>query len=51
MAFAAGLNSRNADSTGYAFVMPFSSIRNVKYDEKSRRIEFWQMEQAAIIQM
>lgn len=40
MAFAAGLNSRNADSTGYAFVMPFSSIRNVKYDEKSRRIEF-----------
>ena len=40
VAFAAGLNSRNADSTGYAFVMPFSSIRNVKYDEKSRRIEF-----------
>ena len=30
VAFAAGLNSRNADSTGYAFVMPFSSIRNVK---------------------
>lgn len=40
VAFAAGLNSRNADSTGYTFVMPFSSIRNVKYDVKSRLIEF-----------
>ena len=40
VAFAAGLNSRNADSTGYTFVLPFSSIRNVKYDEKSKRIEF-----------
>ena len=40
VAFAAGLNSRNADSTGYTFVMPLSSIRNVKYDERSRRIEF-----------
>lgn len=40
VAFAAGLNSRNADSTGYTFVLPFSSIKNVKYDEKSRRIEF-----------
>ena len=40
VAFAAGLNSRNADSTGYTFAMPFSSIKNVKYDEKSRRIEF-----------
>lgn len=40
VAFAAGLNSRNADSTGYTFVLPFSSIRNVKYDKNSRRIEF-----------
>ncbi len=40
VAFAAGLNSRNVDSTGYTFVMPFSSIRNVRYDENSRRIEF-----------
>lgn len=40
VAFAAGLNSRNADSTGYTFKMSFSSIRNVKYDEKSKRIEF-----------
>ena len=40
VAFAAGLNSRNTDSTGYLFVLPLSSIRNVKYDEKSRRIEF-----------
>lgn len=40
VAFAAGLNSRNADSTGYTFVLPLSSIRNVKYDEKSKRIEF-----------
>lgn len=40
VAFAAGLNSRNADSTGYTFVMPLSSIRNVRYDENSRRIEF-----------
>lgn len=40
VAFAAGLNSRNADSTGYTFAMSLSSIRNVKYDEKSRRIEF-----------
>lgn len=40
VAFAAGLNSRNDDSTGYTFVLPFSSIRNVKYDEKSKRIEF-----------
>ena len=29
VAFAAGLNSRNADSTGYTFVMPRSSIRKV----------------------
>jgi len=40
VAFAAGLNSRSADSTGSTFAMPFNSIRNVKYDEKSRRIEF-----------
>lgn len=40
VAFAAGLNSRNADSTGYTFVIPFSSIRNAKFDEKSKRVEF-----------
>ena len=40
VAFAAGLNSRNADTEGYTFVMPLNSIRNVKYDEKSKRIEF-----------
>ncbi|MBQ3782963.1 MAG: hypothetical protein II838_05870 [Lachnospiraceae bacterium] len=40
VAFAAGLNIRSADSTGYTFALSLSSIRNVKYDEKSRRIEF-----------
>lgn len=40
VAFAAGLNSRSADRTGYVFAYSIDSIRNVRYDEKSRRIEF-----------
>lgn len=38
--FAAGLNSYNADERGYVFIMDISTIREAKYDEKSRRIEF-----------
>jgi hypothetical protein len=40
VAFAAGLNSRSANRTGYVFAYSIDSIRNVRYDEISRRIEF-----------
>ena len=40
VAFAAGLNSRSADSTGYLFAFQLNSIRGIVYDEKSKRIEF-----------
>lgn len=40
VAFAAGLNARSADSTGYTFALLLNSIRNVRFDEKSKRIEF-----------
>lgn len=38
--FAAGLNIYNADETAILFCMDISSIRNARYDEKSKRIEF-----------
>ena len=38
--FAAGINSRSADETGYLFAMDMQSIHEAKYDEKSGRIEF-----------
>jgi hypothetical protein len=39
-AFAAGLNYRSADRTGICFAYSIDSIRNIRYDEKSCRIEF-----------
>ena len=39
-AFAAGLNSRNADERGYLFSMDIGTIFDAKYDEKSGRVEF-----------
>lgn len=40
VAFAAGLNARHADTTGYTFMFSLESIRNVRYDAKSKRLEF-----------
>lgn len=40
VSFASGLNSRKADSSGCIFVFELYTIRNAKYDEKSKRIEF-----------
>ena len=40
VSFASGLNSRKADSSGCIFVFELYTITNVKYDEKSKRIEF-----------
>ncbi len=39
-AFAGGLNIRHADERGYLFVMDLNTIREAKYDAKSKRIEF-----------
>lgn len=38
--FAGGLNKFNTDETGYLFVMDINSIREAKYDVRSKRIEF-----------
>lgn len=40
VAFAAGLNARHADETGYTFIFSLESVRNVRYDAKSKRLEF-----------
>lgn len=40
-AFAGGLNIRHADETGYLFVIDIDTIRDAKYDPKSKRIEFF----------
>ena len=39
-AFAGGLNIRHADETGYLFVIDIETIRDAKYDPKSKRVEF-----------
>ena len=40
-AFAGGLNIRHADERGYLFVINLDTIREAKYDTRSKRIEFF----------